>query len=251
MSDTSSAASKSLAEMDLFAEALWRLFETGHSELQVERDDGRCEVEDISWYLTNYSAFPRYEKKALRFARGRVLDVGCGAGRHALYLQRRGFLVTGIDASPRLVELARERGVEDVRVVDACGRLPFRNGEFDTVILFGNNLGICGTPTKFKRMMSELYRITSSGGRLLATTRSPNTSNPLDLAYLSRNIKLGRAVGQVRLRLVHSGKRSAWFDLLLFAPTDLIRVAAKEGWKVLQLFTSDELEYSVVAEKSP
>lgn len=235
--------------MDLFADALWKLFETGHAGLQVERDDGCCEVEDISWYLTKYSAFPRYEKKALRFARRRVLDVGCGAGRHALYLRRRGFLVTGIDASPRVAELARKRGVEDVRVVDACGQLPFRNGEFDTVILFGNNLGICGTLTKFKRMMSELYRITSSRGRILATTRSPATANPLDRAYLRRNIKLGRAVGQVRLRLVHSGKRGAWFDLLLFAPTDLMRVAAKKGWKVLQIFTSDELEYSVVMEK--
>ncbi len=51
------------------------------------------------------------ERRGLRFVRGRVLDVGCGAGRVGLELQERGHEVVGIDASPGAVEVARRRGV--------------------------------------------------------------------------------------------------------------------------------------------
>ncbi|HEX9077638.1 MAG TPA: class I SAM-dependent methyltransferase, partial [Anaerolineae bacterium] len=198
-----------------------------------------------------YTDFPQHEKQALKFARGRVLDVGCGAGRHSLYLQRRGLAVTGIDTSPEIVELARVRGVMDVRVADACRKLPFRDGEFDTVILFGNNLGIGGTVSRFKRMLRELYRITNPGGRILGTTRLPSTTIPRHRRYLRRNLELGRAIGQIRLRLGFNGKRGAWFDLLLLSPTDFMQIAAREKWKLAHVFPLGDFEegYSVVLEK--
>lgn len=237
--------------MDPFAEALKQFLETGRATLHFERDDGYHDTDDVGWYLTTYPDFPRHEKQALKFARGRILDIGCGAGRHCLYLQRRGFVVTGIDGSPQMVELDRARGVKDVRVANACRRLPFRDGEFDTVILFGNNLGICGTEPRFRRMLRELYRITKPGGRVLGTTRLPSTSNPRYRRYLARNLELGRAIGQIRLRLSFNGKRGAWFDLLLLSPTDLMKIAARERWGLVHVFPLGDFEdgYAVVLEK--
>jgi len=238
---------------DLFADALWQYRETGRADLSIERDDGYSSREDVAWYFTSPRDFPSHEKAALKFARGRGLDIGCGAGRHALYLQKRGLRVTALDASSRIAELARARGVKDVRVVDVCGarRLPFRDGEFDTVVLFGNNLGICGTLPRFRRMLRELHRITSPRGRILATTRQPSTTNPRHRSYLRHNVARGRAIGQVRLRLAFGGKRGAWFDLLLLSPTDLMQVAAKENWELASVFSLENFEsgYSVVMEK--
>jgi SAM-dependent methyltransferase len=238
--------------IDLFADALWDYDETGRADLRIERDDGRVDREDVSWYFTSPREFPRHEKAALEFARGRVLDIGCGAGRHALYFQKRGLRVTAVDASPRIVELARARGVKDVRVANACGRLPFRDGEFDTVILFGNNLGICGTLPRFRRMLRELHRITSPRGRILGTTRQPSTANPTHRSYLRRNLARGRAIGQLRVRLVYRGKRGAWFELLLLPPTDLLQIAAQEKWEIAHVFPFENFEqgYSVVLEKT-
>lgn len=237
--------------MDLFADALWHYYKTGRASLHTERDDGYRGAEDLAWYLSAYPDFPRFEKQALKFARGRVLDIGCGAGRHSLYLQRRGLRVTAIDVSPRVIELARVRGVKVVRVVNACGRMPFRNGEFDTAVLFGNNLGICGTVPRFRRMLRELNRITSPRGSILATSRMPSTTNPAHRSYLNRNISRGRAVGQIRFRLIYNSKHSEWFDLLLLAPTDLMQIAAKEGWKLAHVLADDfEQGYAVVLEKS-
>ncbi len=237
--------------IELFAEALWRYYKTGHAALRVERDDGYRSSEDISWYFTSAREFPPHEKAALGFARGRILDLGCGAGRHALYFQRRGLAVTGADVSRRALELAHARGVKDVRVANACRKLPFQDGEFDTIVLFGNNLGICGNVPRFRHALRELYRITSPRGRILGTTRMPSTTNPKHEKYLERNIARGRAVGQIRVRLTTQGKRGDWFDLLLLAPTDLLQIAFKEKWKLARVLPGESLEegYAAVLEK--
>ena len=236
---------------DLFADALWQFYETGDANFWIERDDGYRRAEDISWYFTTYREFLAIEKDALKFARGNVLDVGCGAGRHSLYLQRRGLRVTAIDIAPSMVNLARARGVKDARVVDVARRLPFRAGEFDTVVLFGNNLGMVGAEQKFRAMLRELYRVTSPRGRILATTRMPSTTNPVHRSYLRQNIARGRSPGQLRLRQWFNGARGAWFDWLLLAPTDLMRLAAKEKWELAHVFPLESFEtgYAVVLEK--
>ncbi|MBI5305411.1 MAG: class I SAM-dependent methyltransferase [Chloroflexi bacterium] len=240
-----------MSDQEIFADALWQFYEIGRADLRVERDDGYASIENIAWYFTTHREFLPIEKAALKFARGRVLDAGCGAGRHSLYLQRRGLRVTALDVSPRIVELARVRGVRDARCANLCGKLPLRASEFDTVILFGNNLGICGTVAKFRRMLRELHRVTSPRGRILATTRMPSTTNPWHKRYLERNLGRGRALGQIRLRLMLNGRRGAWFDLLLLAPTDLMPIAAQAGWKIAQVFAEGNFEdgYSVVLEK--
>jgi 2-polyprenyl-3-methyl-5-hydroxy-6-metoxy-1,4-benzoquinol methylase len=51
------------------------------------------------------------------FVKGRVLDIGCGAGRHSLYLQNQGFQVLGIDNSPLAVKVAKLRGLKRVKVM--------------------------------------------------------------------------------------------------------------------------------------
>lgn len=240
-----------MSGMDLFAEALWRYYQTGRAALRIERDDGNRSGEDLSWYFTTAREFPPYERAALEFARGRVLDLGCGAGRHALYLTRRGLKVTGVDVSERAVELARARGLDDVRVANACGKLPFRDGEFDTVVLFGNNLGICGTVPRLRRMLRELYRITSPRGRILGTTRMPSTTKPLHKKYWERNLAAGRPFGQVRLRLTFEGAQGDWFNFLFIAPTDLLQIAAKEKWKLARVLPGEDFEegYAAVMEK--
>lgn len=237
---------------DLLAEAMWQCYRNGHTSIRIERDDGYWTWEDLRWYFTTARDFPAHERAVLRAARGRVLDLGCGAGRHSLYLQRRGLRVTALDCSERMVELARARGVRDVRVADACRRLPFAADEFDTVLLLGNNLGFCGTEQKVCAMLRELYRITRAQGRILATTRQPSTTVPVHRAYLQHNLERGRALGQLRLRLVHNQQTSDWFDLLLLAPTDVVRLAARAHWKLTQVFPLGNFEegYAIVLEQT-
>jgi SAM-dependent methyltransferase len=69
----------------------------------------------------------------------RVLDVGCGGGFALLLAARRGATVTGVDATPELVEIARERVPSaDLRVGDIADPLPYPEGTFDVVTAFNS-----------------------------------------------------------------------------------------------------------------
>ena len=76
-------------------------------------------TDNMSTYFSSYDDWPDNVKEAMSFVQGRVLDVGVGAGRFALYLQEQGHEVLGIDVSPGILEVCRQRGVQDLR------QLPF------------------------------------------------------------------------------------------------------------------------------
>ena len=101
----------------------------------------------------------------------RILDAGCGSGPLSAALRERGALVTGIDASAGMLELARRRLGPDaeLRVVDLAGPLPYADGAFDDVVasLVLHYLRDWG-PT-----LAELHRVLVLGGRLIASVEHP------------------------------------------------------------------------------
>src|SRR5919201_108008 len=90
------------AENDPFADALESFWKRGRGSYRYTREGTPTRSEDAWWYFTSFKDFPSIEKQALKFVRGRVLDIGCGAGRHSLYLQRKRFEVVGLEQSARV-----------------------------------------------------------------------------------------------------------------------------------------------------
>jgi SAM-dependent methyltransferase len=238
-------------EYDPFADALESHWRSGRGGFRYTRDDGWSQTEDAWWYFTRYRDFLAIERKALRFAVGRILDVGCGAGRHSLYLQRKGFEVTALDSSHRLAVISHLRGVREVCAASACSALPFREGQFDTTLLFGNNLGLCGGVRETSCLLQELGRVTRPSGRVLATTRAPGTRAKRDLDYWNAQLAQGREFGVARFRLDYRGLHPKWVSLLLIAPSDLIRLASENGWIVTKVIGEGDKEegYAAVLEK--
>ena len=87
-------------EEDSFGQMVWAVYK-GKKVFEVfERSDGFIYVDSPKSYFFEYKYWASHQKRAIEFANGKVLDVGCGAGRHSLYLQKKDFNVLGINASP-------------------------------------------------------------------------------------------------------------------------------------------------------
>lgn len=219
-------------EPDVFGRALWEWTHGSSTPEILERDDGFTqEGAGPEVYLADVKDWPDAERRALRYVRGRVLDVGCGAGRIAAVLERRGLNVVGLDASPLAAAAARVRGVSEVWV-EPLDDLGERLRDFDWLVLFGNNFGIFETPTRARRALARLSRVTGPKARVLAESTSPyfGGAPALDRTYYRRNRARGVAPGQVRLRYHYEDRVGPWFRWLYVSPRDMREVLRGTGW---------------------
>jgi len=218
---------------DLFGQAFLDFYEGKKYPSQIERDDGYVDEHVIGQYFEDYDKFPEAEKRALRHAKGRVLDIGVGAGRHSLYIQEKALDVIGIDISDKALEVCRQRGVKRLRKMSACD-LRFGRGSFDTAIAFCNNFGLCGSMKGVQGMMTRLHRIISDDGIFLAESVHPtDTKKRAHLRYHKMNMARGRPPGQVRIRIKYRGKVGRWFDLLMVTPAEMQELCDRTGWRIV------------------
>src|SRR5437762_2042610 len=103
-------------EEDAFGQLIAEFARGGRPIEVVERDDGSVFTGEVGYWFAPFRNWWPHERRAMRFVRGRVLDLGCGAGRVALHLQSRGSDVVAVDVSPLGMETARARGVVDARL---------------------------------------------------------------------------------------------------------------------------------------
>jgi SAM-dependent methyltransferase len=185
-----------------------------------------------------------------RLAPGRVLDLGCGAGRLELYLQAQGVEVTGIDNSPLAVEVCKQRGVQDARLLSVTQIGP-QLGVFANVVMLGNNWGLMGSFKRARWLLRKLHRMTTPEGRIIAESNDVYaTQNPIHLAYQAYNRERGRMSGQLRLCVHYTVHVSPWFDYLIVSKVEMEQIVQGTGWKVKEYINSEGSNYVVVLEKS-
>jgi SAM-dependent methyltransferase len=162
-----------------------------------------------------------------------VLDVGAGAGRHALYLQALGHEVVALDVSPLAADLCRRRGVRRVVTGAAAGLDGPGLGRFDTFLMMGNNLGLLGGPDQAPRLLAALARLAAPGAQLIGIGTDPYaTTEPRHHAYHRRNRQRGRLAGQLRLRVRYLDLATDWFDYLFVTPDELRALLAGSDWQL-------------------
>jgi SAM-dependent methyltransferase len=235
---------------DAFGRALLDWVELGRAGVVVERDDGFVFQEGgRDFYAAPFRRWEAHERQGLRFARGRVLDAGCGSGRVARELQRRGRDVVGIDLSPLAIEAARRLGVRDARVL-ALAEVGAELGSFDSIVLYGNNLGLLESPAKAQRILRRLHAVTTPRGRIVGSSMDIAAGEDADhRAYVARNVERGRPPGQVRLRVRYRKLVGPWFDWLFLATTELEALLTGSGWRIARTLDATGDRYVAVIEK--
>jgi len=236
---------------DAYGQMICDYFHGKHPVEICERDDGLIQTSGgAPNYFAEFKDWPAHQRRAMQFVRGRVLDVGCGAGRCCLYLQARGHQVTGIDVSPLAIETCRVRGVKDARVLPFT-RVSRRLGMLDTILMMGNNFGLLGGRQRGRWLLRRLRALTSPEARIIAETRDVHqTDDPDHLSYMRWNRRRGRMPGQIRLRVRYGRRRTPWFDYLMVAKPELESLLKNTGWQVEHYIDSNGPMYVAVIRKS-
>jgi hypothetical protein len=203
----------------------------------IERDDGLINGAPADHYLGEPNEWQPHDHRALRLVRGAVLDVGTGAGRTAVELQRRG------------IEVARRRGLRDTVLTTVDTYAARASARYDTFLLLGNNVGLLESRERAPVLLAALAALARPRARIIAHGTDPyGTTDPVHVAYHRRNLARGRLGGQLRLRLRYRLTASPWFDYLVCSVDELEFLLTGTQWRLAAVDDADKPYYLAVLE---
>ena len=183
---------------------------------------------------------PELEKKALSLVKGKVLDIGAGAGCHSLVLQNKGYEVTSLDNSPLSCEAMKARGLKDVRCLDILE--DNIDDRYDTILMLMNGTGIAGTVAGLATMLQKVSSLLNEGGSILIHSS--------DLQYLYENedgsidINLcGAYYGEIDYRMVYRNIKGKPFDWLYSDYSLLHSICEKIGLRCEMTEEGEHYDY--------
>jgi len=122
------------------------------------------DVLPLPYLFRSYSEMPKLEQKALDLAYGKVLDVGCGAGSHSLYLQEeKGLKVKAIDISEGAIKACKKRGIKKAKVKDVLDETK----QYDTLLLLMNGTGVFQELKQVNKYLTHLKSLLKPDGQIL------------------------------------------------------------------------------------
>ncbi|RKU28724.1 hypothetical protein C6497_08165 [Candidatus Poribacteria bacterium] len=217
----------------------------------VERDDGYITTSRMGplTYFAEYHDWEEHHKLAMNYTTGRILDIGCGAGRHALYLQKNGHDVLATDYSPLAIQVCKKRDVKHAIVVPIT-QLNNKLGTFNTITMLGNNFGLFASYKRAKWLLKRFAGMTTEDGKIVAETMDPyQTENPTHLAYHQFNRERDRMSGQLRIRIRYKQYATPWFDYLFVSKSELEDILVGTSWTVERYIDSDKPSYIAILQK--
>lgn len=156
---------------DLFGKAILD-YQTNNSpeDLITETSISEADEMRVAYLFRGFDEMPKIEQKALELSKGKVLDVGCGAGSHSLYLQEKGFDVTSIDISKNAIKACQLRGLKNAKVenvLDLDSDIHQNDNKYDTILLLMNGTGIFETLENCSKFLLQLKSLLNENGQIL------------------------------------------------------------------------------------
>lgn len=194
----------------------------------------------VDHLFRTFDDMPHLEQKALNMSYGKVLDIGAGAGCHALALQERGMDVKAIDISPLSCEVMKERGIKDVECVNLfCKQL---QGKYDTLLLLMNGTGIAGKLSQLPALLNRLKELLSEEGQILIDSS--------DLKYIYENEDGSMDIdlkapyyGEVDYQMQYRDIKGEPFDWLYTDPMLLASVSKQCGLQCQIIEQGEHYDY--------
>jgi len=199
-------------------------------KLWIHNQYGPKEEMPVAAYFRNAEQMPPLEHDALQLCRGRILDIGAGAGSHALWLQQQAKNVTALEISAQSCDVMKQRGVRNIVQQDI---FHYTSEPYDTLLLLMNGIGLAGTLDGLRTFLQQAASLLKPGGQLIFDSS--------DVAYVYKNHfpDLKNYYGEIAYRYQYKGKKTDWFNWLYIDRYTLSSLAASEAWRE-EFITEDE-----------
>jgi len=178
---------------------------------------------------------PDLEICAIENAKGRVLDVGAGAGVHALEMKKKGCDVLAIDISKGAIEYLKKSGLE-VQEIDF---FQLKDQKFDTITMLMNGIGIAGSLANLENTLNHAKSLLNPGGKIVCDS--------CDIRYLYEDedgalwVNLNTEYyGNFRFQMKYKKEIGPWFDWLYVDFDSLFNAAQNIGMKATRIYEKDD-----------
>lgn len=227
---------------DLFGKAILD-YQTNNSpeDLITETSISEADEMSVAYLFRSYAEMPKLEQKALQLAKGKVLDVGCGAGSHSLYLQNELNLeVTAIDISANAIKACELRGLKNAKVQDI---MQLEGEKFDTILLLMNGAGMCGKLKNIPNFLQKLKSLLTDEGQILVDSS--------DIIYMFDEDEDGGKwiptdvdyYGEVIFDITYKGEKVASFDWMYIDYNTLQNAAVANGLQCELIAEGEHFDY--------
>lgn len=228
-------------EKDILGTALLDFYNGNYSEDIITYSSlDEKDILPLPYLFRDYGQMPELEKKALALCKGTVLDIGCGAGNHGLYLQKEGFKVSCLDRSPGAVTVCENRGIRNCYQGSI---LDFEHDTFDTLLLLMNGIGISGQLKNIDEFLNKLKSLLHKEGQIILdssdiiymfeTDEDGGYWIPDDVAYY----------GEVRFTMEYKKVKGDEFPWIYLDFNTLQRAAIFNGLTCELVFKGEHYEY--------
>lgn len=227
---------------DLFGKAILD-FQTNNSpeDLITETTISEEDEMSVAYLFRSYDEMPLMEQKALQLAKGKILDVGCGAGSHSLSLQNeRNLDVTSIDISPNAIQACTLRGLKKAKVQDV---MALENEKYDTILLLMNGAGMCGKLKNIPNFLLKLKSLLNPGGQILLDSS--------DIIYMFDDDEDGgkwipsqnEYYGEIVFNISYKGEKEKPFDWMFIDYNTLQNAALDNGFQCELILEGEHFDY--------
>jgi SAM-dependent methyltransferase len=225
---------------DLFGKAILDFQTNNHPQnLITETNISKADEMEVAYLFRNYNQMPKIEKKALQLSKGKILDVGCGAGSHSLYLQEKGFDVTAIDISENAIRTCQLRDLKNSKVQNI---LDLEKEKFDTILLLMNGTGIFERLSQTTKYLQKLKSLLTDNGQILIDSS--------DIIYMfdeeddgSYSIPANGYYGELTFTISYKNETETPFNWLYLDYNTLQNAAHANGLQCELIIEGDHFDY--------
>lgn len=219
---------------DVHGEAIFDFYKGDHSVvLKTYNSYGEPEEMPVEVFFRDHQDFTDMENLAITRCEGKVLDVGAGAGAHALFMQAFEMDTTALENSPGCIKTLRHSGMTKIVEEDFFAH----KGKYDTLLFLMNGLGLAGKLDNLPYFFKHCEKLLNPGGQLILDSS--------DISYLYEDgvERPDHYFGEIRYQYEYKGKKGDWFDWLYVDQKLLIRETEALGLKTEILMTDEFDQY--------